>query len=31
MPPFEAVLRFNVQGEVAIQPQIVTVHRLDQN
>jgi hypothetical protein len=29
MPLFEAVLRFNVQGEVAIQPEIVVVHRLN--
>jgi len=29
MPLFEAVIRFNVQGEVAIQPQIVAAHRLD--
>jgi phosphohistidine phosphatase SixA len=29
MPLFEAVVRFNVQGEVAIQPQIVAAHRLD--
>lgn len=29
MPLFEAVIRFNVQGEVALQPQIVAVHRLD--
>ncbi len=28
MPPFEAVLRFNVQGEIAIQPEIMAVHRL---
>jgi len=29
MPLFEAVIRFNVQGEVALQPQIVAAHRLD--
>ena len=29
MPLFEAVIRFNIQGEVAIQPQIVAAHRLD--
>ncbi len=29
MPSFEAVIRFNIQGEVAIQPQIITIHRLN--
>ena len=29
MPSFEAVIRFNIQGEVAIQPQIVVIHRLN--
>lgn len=29
MPSFEAVLRFNVQGETPMQPEIVVVHRLN--